>query len=342
MNEKLKKLKADNEALIARATDSETLEKVKVALLGRKGALTEILRGLSALPIEERRETGEAANRLRAEMETRFNEKMQELKKQVIAREMEKSRAEISPMFAFPFPEGHYHPLRTTIEEICAIFKSLGFSLATGPEIETDWYNFEALNIPKDHPARDTQDTFYLEDAKGRLMRTQTSAVQVHVMEHQQPPVRIIAPGRVFRNEATDASHSSIFHQIEGLAVDRHVTFSDLKGTLTLFVHRMFGSKVKIRFRPSYFQFTEPSAEVDVQCVICGGKGCRVCKGSGWLEMLGCGMVHPNVFRAVKYDPETYTGFAFGLGVERFAMIKYDVDDMRLFYENNLQFLNQF
>jgi phenylalanyl-tRNA synthetase alpha chain len=342
MNERLKQLREEYAARVAQAADIEALEKYKVALLGRKGALTEILRGLSSLPIEERRPAGEAANKLRAEMEALIDAKTQELRVKALSHELTKSKVEISPLFAFPFPQGHYHPLRQTIDTICNIFRTLGFNLEVGPEIETDWYNFEALNIPKDHPARDTQDTFYIEGGNGRLLRTHTSPVQCHVMEKQQPPLRVIVPGRVFRNEATDASHSAIFHQVEGLAVDRHVTFADLKGTITLFVSRMFGSKLKLRFRPSHFQFTEPSAEVDVQCVMCGGRGCRVCKGSGWLEMLGCGMVHPNVFRAVNYDPEIYTGFAFGIGVERFAMIQYDVDDMRLFYENNLKFLRQF
>lgn len=341
MNDKLTALKEEYLARIEAAADPDALEKLKVAILGRKGALTEILRGLSGLPLEERKSTGEAANRLRGELEAVIAERQQALKAKAMADELQKSRVEISPLFAFPFPAGHYHPVRQTIDEICAIFTSLGFSVATGPEIETDWYNFEALNIPKDHPARDTQDTFYL-SGSNNLLRTHTSPVQAHVMQQQKPPVRIIAPGRVYRNEATDATHLATFHQVEGLAVDEHITFSDLKGTLTVFIQRLYGSKTKIRFRPSHFQFTEPSAEMDVQCVVCGGKGCRICKGSGWLEMMGCGMVHPNVFKAVGYDAEKYTGFAFGMGVERLALIKYDIDDLRLFYENNLQFLRQF
>jgi phenylalanyl-tRNA synthetase alpha chain len=228
-----------------------------------------------------------------------------------------------------------------TIDSISDVFKSLGFSVAEGPEIETDWYNFEALNIPKDHPARDTQDTFYLE-ALNNLLRTHTSPGQIHVMEKQQPPVKVIVPGRVYRNEASDASHSSTFHQIEGLAVAENITFADLKNVLTQFVHKFFGNDLDIRFRPSYFQFTEPSAEVDMQCFFCKGKGCRVCKNSGWIETLGCGMVHPNVLKAVKYDAEKYSGYAFGIGVERVAMLKYGIDDIRLFYENDLRFLKQF
>lgn len=341
MNDKLDQLKQEYTKSVADAADLAALEKLKISILGRKGALTEILRGLSALPIEERKKTGEAANRLRQEMETLIAGREKELKEKSVSADLEKSRAVISPLFAFPFPSGHIHPIRQTIDSITKIFVSLGFSLAEGPEIETDWYNFEALNIPKDHPARDTQDTFYLKDSKD-LLRTHTSPVQAHVMQNQKPPVRIIAPGRVYRNEATDATHSATFHQVEGLAVDENITFADLKGTLTLFIHRLYGSKTKLRLRPSHFQFTEPSAEVDVQCVMCGGKGCRICKGSGWIEMIGCGMVHPNVFRAVGYDPEKYTGFAFGMGVERLSLIQYDVDDLRLFYENNLQFLKQF
>jgi phenylalanyl-tRNA synthetase alpha chain len=341
MNDKLKVLQEDYTKSIQAASDLATLEKLKVTILGRKGALTEILRGLSGLPLDERKQVGEAANRLRGVLEALVSEREKELTTKAMSEELQKSRVEISPLFAFPFPSGHYHPVRQAIEEISGIFRSLGFSVARGPEIETDWYNFEALNIPKDHPARDTQDTFYLAGSQ-HLMRTHTSPVQAHVMQKQKPPVRIIAPGRVYRNEATDATHLATFHQVEGLAVDEHITFSDLKGTLTLFIHRLYGPKTKLRFRPSHFQFTEPSAEVDVQCVICGGKGCRICKGSGWLEMMGCGMVHPNVFRAVGYDAERYTGFAFGMGVERLALIKYDIDDLRLFYENNLQFLRQF
>ncbi len=326
---------------IAAADSIGSLEALKTAVLGRKGRLTEVLRGLSQLPIEERRLTGEKANRLRAELETLIEARHAELREKEIAVQLSGQKAETSPAFAFPFPSGHIHPLRQTINEISGIFRELGFEIAAGPEIETDWYNFEALNIPADHPARDTQDTFYLADGK-HLLRTHTSPMQIHVMEEQRPPVRVIIPGRVYRNEATDATHSATFHQVEGLAVDENITFADLKGTLTLFFRRLFGSRTKLRFRPSYFQFTEPSAEIDVTCIICGGKGCPVCKHTGWIEMMGCGMVHPNVFKAVKYDTERYTGFAFGMGVERLAIIRYGVNDIRLFYENNLQFLSQF
>jgi len=326
---------------IAYAGSIETLEQIRIETLGRNGIVTEVLRGLSALPIEERKTAGERANRLKKEFEELIGARIQELKSRFISRALASEKDDISPAFAFPFDRGHGNPLRQTLLEITEIFKSLGFSVVEGPEIETDWYNFEALNIPKDHPARDIQDTFYLEGSD-KLLRTHTSPVQIHVMEKQKPPLRVIVPGRVYRNEATDSSHSAIFHQVEGLAVGENITFADLKGTLTLFVQKLFGKNTKLRFRPSYFQFTEPSGELDVSCFICGGKGCRVCKNSGWLEMLGCGMVHPNVFKAVKYDPLIYSGYAFGLGVERFAMLMYGIDDMRLFYENNLRFLRQF
>ena len=326
---------------IAGADSIEALEKIRTETLGRNGFITEILRSLSSLPIEERKSTGEKANRLKKELEENIDTKIRMLKQKSISAALASEKQDISSALAYPYEAGHTHPLRQTLIEITKIFKSLGFSLAEGPEIETDWYNFEALNIPKDHPARDIQDTFYLEGME-KLLRTHTSPGQIHIMEKQKPPIRVIVPGRVYRNEATDSSHSAIFHQIEGLAVDEKITFADLKGTLTLFVHKLFGMGTKLRFRPSYFQFTEPSGELDISCFICGGKGCRVCKNSGWLEMLGCGMVHPNVFRAVKYDPEKYTGYAFGLGVERFAMLMYGIDDMRLLYENNIQFLKQF
>lgn len=341
MNDKLKELRENFLKAIGKSSSIEEVEKLKVSVIGRKGSLTEVLRSLSSLPIPERKTVGEKANVLRSEIESAIEAKIKEIKNSVLSSQLGSNGIDISLRLAYRFPNGRLHPLRQTLEEISDIYKSLGFSIAEGPEIETDWYNFEALNIPKDHPARDSQDTFYLAGSN-KLLRTHTSPVQIHVMEKQKPPVRVIVPGRVYRNEATDASHSAVFHQVEGLAVDEKITFSDLKGTLTLFVHRFFGSEVKVRFRPSHFQFTEPSAEMDIQCIICGGKGCRVCKNSGWLEMIGCGMVHPNVFRAVKYNPEKYTGFAFGLGVERSAMLKYGIDDMRLFYENHFQFLEKF
>jgi phenylalanyl-tRNA synthetase alpha chain len=307
-----------------------------VKYLGRKGALTQVLRGLKDLAPDSRRQVGAAANRAKESLEAALAEALTALK--------EAAARAGAPGFDVTLPGrrsplGRLHPLTRTMEEICDIFLHLGFEAVTGPEVELDWYNFEALNIPPDHPARDMQDTFYFNDRV--LLRTHTSPMQIRVMEKRQPPVRIIAPGKVYRRDS-DNTHSPMFHQVEGLLVDRGVTFADLKGVLTAFVHQMFGSEVSLRFRPSYFPFTEPSAEIDIACVICRGEGCRVCKITGWLEVLGAGLVHPAVFEAVGYDPEEYTGFAFGLGVERIAMLKYGIDDIRLFFDNDLRFLRQF
>lgn len=317
------------------------IENIKVEYLGKKGKITEILKSLSSLSIEEKKEIGSQVNLAKTQLTEAMESKKKEISNKLLEEKMKNEKIDISTAFSFNFPKGHYHIISKAIEEMSDIFVSLGFNISGGREIETDWYNFEALNIPKDHPARDTQDTFYLENSEN-LLRTQTSAAQIHIMEESKPPIKVIVPGRVYRNEATDASHSAIFHQIEGLVVGEDITFAQLKGTLQLFINRLFNQELPIRFRPSHFQFTEPSAEVDMKCVFCGGKGCRVCKGSGWIEVLGCGMVHPNVFRAVKYDPEKYTGYAFGLGVERFAMLKYGIDDMRVLYENDLRVLRQF
>jgi phenylalanyl-tRNA synthetase alpha chain len=325
---------------INRAEDEKTVGDLKVEYIGRKGVITTVLRSISELPQEQRKVAGEKTNALKEELSSLFESKLETLRKAKISEEIQKQSFDTT-LPPFPFETGHVHPLEQTLKDISEIFESIGYNKVEGPEIETEWYNFEALNIPKDHPARDSQDTFYLVDGK-RLLRTHTSPCQVHVMEKQKPPLRIIAPGRVFRNEATDATHSAMFHQVEGLAIDENITFGDLKGTLTYFVKRYFGEGCSTRFRPSHFQFTEPSAEIDVQCTMCGGKGCRICKNTGWLEMGGCGMVHPNVLKSVNFDPEKYQGFAFGLGVERFAMFKYGVDDIRLFYENNIMFLKQF
>jgi phenylalanyl-tRNA synthetase alpha chain len=345
IKDKLSKIKQDSISKISQAKSLEDIEALRISVLGRKGALTDILKGLSGLSVEEKKELGKNANLLKEELDSLITAKTRDIQKNTISEKIEKEKIDVS-LPPYPFEAGHLHPLRQTLNEISAIFEEIGYKIEKGPEIETEWFNFEALNIPKDHPARDVQDTFFLktttENGEKRLLRTHTSPVQVHVMEKQKPPIRIIAPGRVFRNEATDASHSAVFHQIEGLAVDENITFSDLKGTLAYFIHRYFGSDINLRFRPSHFQFTEPSAEVDIQCTICKGKGCKTCKNTGWLEMLGCGMVHPNVLNAVKIDPEKYTGFAFGLGIERLSMLKYGIDDIRLFYENNLNFLKQF
>jgi phenylalanyl-tRNA synthetase alpha chain len=341
MINELQKIETELLAEIAGAGSVEDLERIKVNSIGRKGSVTEILKKLSALSPDEKRIVGEKANRLRGLVEAGIAGRIKQIKSGIVAERLKSEKIDISGGLAFPFPRGHSHPIIDTLDGIVRTFKELGFETASGPEMETDWYNFEALNIPADHPARDTQDTFYIEGTD-KLLRTHTSPVQVHVMEKQKPPLRVIIPGRVYRNEATDATHLATFHQVEGLAVDENITFGDLKGTLTLFLQKMFGSDLKVRFRPSYFQFTEPSAEVDVQCFMCKGKGCRICKGTGWIEMMGCGMVHPNVFRSVKYDTEKYTGFAFGMGIERLTMMRKGLDDVRLLYENNLQFLNQF
>ena len=321
---------------IRHASDAEELERIRVQYLGRKGALTGVLRSLGKLDPEVRRSVGQEANRAKEALEAALDEALQALK------EVARSAATAVVDVTLPGrrrPRGRLHPLNQIMVEVCDIFLHLGFEAVEGPEVELDWYNFEALNLPPDHPARDMQDTFYFNDKV--LLLTHTSPMQIRTMEQRQPPVRIIAPGKVYRRDS-DITHSPMFHQVEGLLVDKGVTFADLKGVLTAFVHQMFGPEVGVRFRPSYFPFTEPSAEVDIECVMCGGHGCRVCKATGWLEVLGSGMVHPAVFEAVGYDPETYTGFAFGLGIERIAMLKYGIDDIRLFFDNDLRFLRQF
>jgi phenylalanyl-tRNA synthetase alpha chain len=331
-----------NEALAKiNGADIAALEVLRLEYLGKSGVLTQALKSISQYSIEEKKIFGMQANKAKAAIENAIDSRKADLKKAALDEKMSKEKIDASPAFYFPFSKGSMHPVLQTIDGISNVFKSLGFVVADGPEIETDWYNFEALNIPKDHPARDTQDTFYL-DGQNSLLRTHTSPGQIRVMEKQKPPVKVIIPGRVYRNEASDASHSSTFHQIEGLAVGENITFADLKSVLTGFVHKFFGDGLDVRFRPSHFQFTEPSAEVDMQCFFCKGKGCRVCKNSGWIETLGCGMVHPNVLKAVKYPVDKYSGYAFGIGVERMAMLKYGIDDIRLFYENDLRFLRQF
>jgi phenylalanyl-tRNA synthetase alpha chain len=321
---------------IRHARTPEELELLRVKYLGRKGDLTQILRGLKDQDPELRRLLGQEANRVKMALEKDLEEKERDLKE--AARRVASTTVDVT-LPGRRLPRGRLHPLNQIMAEVCDIFLHLGFEAVEGPEVELDWYNFEALNLPPDHPARDMQDTFYFSDKV--LLRTHTSPMQIRTMEARQPPVRIIAPGKVYRRDS-DITHSPMFHQVEGLLVDKGVTFADLKGVLTAFVHQMFGPEVGVRFRPSYFPFTEPSAEVDIECVMCGGHGCRVCQATGWLEVLGSGMVHPAVFEAVGYDPETYTGFAFGLGIERIAMLKYGVDDIRLFFDNDLRFLRQF
>ena len=324
---------------VAAAQSSADLEKVRVGMLGRGGELTQLLRSLGALAAEERPLVGAAANEAKRELEALLDARLAttlEIERQA---ERRRRRLDLTLPGRRP-PRGSLHPLTRVHDEIVAIFAGLGFSVAEGPEIETDYHNFEALNIPRDHPARDMQDTLYLSEST--LLRTHTSPVQIRAMLAQKPPVRIIVPGRVYRRDVADATHSPMFHQVEGLAVDRNITMADLRGTLELFAREMFGPRSRIRFRPSFFPFTEPSAEVDVLCFVCHGAGCRLCKQGGWLEILGSGMVHPRVLRNVGYDPEDVTGWAFGMGIDRIAMLKYGIDDLRLFFENDLRFLRQF
>jgi phenylalanyl-tRNA synthetase alpha chain len=325
-------------AAIDAARSAAELEQARVRFLGRQGALTQLLRSLGRLPAEERPLVGAAANDAKRELETLLEGRVDEARARERRHQRERERPDLTLPGRRP-PRGTLHPLTQVRDDIIAVFASLGFSVAEGPEIETDYYNFEALNLPPDHPARDMQDTFYF--SADTLLRTHTSPVQIRVMQVQRPPVRIVVPGTVYRRDA-DITHSPMFHQVEGLAVDANVSMADLKGTLELFAREMFGAGSRIRFRPSFFPFTEPSAEVDVLCFACGGDGCRLCKRSGWLEILGSGMVHPQVLRNVGYDPEAVTGWAFGMGIERVAMLRYGIDDIRLFFENDLRFLKQF
>jgi phenylalanyl-tRNA synthetase alpha chain len=326
---------------IEAATASADLEALRVRFLGRQGALTQLLRSLGTLPAEERPLVGAAANEAKRDLEALLDARLSAAAELERRTQREQSRLDLTLPGRRP-GLGGIHPLSRVRDEIVSIFVGLGFSVAEGPEIETDYYNFEALNIPKDHPARDMQDTFYL--AESVLLRTHTSPVQIRTLQAAKgrTPLKIVVPGRVYRRDVPDASHSPVFHQVEGLAVDRHITMADLKGTLELFAREMFGPRSRIRFRPSFFPFTEPSAEVDVLCFLCGGSGCRVCKQSGWLEILGSGMVHPQVLRNGGYDPEEVTGWAFGMGIDRITILKYGIDDIRLFLENDLRFLRQF
>lgn len=315
------------------------LEALRVRYLGKKGELTAVLRGMAGLSPDERPVVGQLANKVRAEIENAIAERTAVQKQKALEAQLLAERVDVTAPGAAP-AIGHNHPLTVVRRDLEEIFLGLGFSIAEGPEVEYDYYNFQALNIPENHPARDTQDTFYITD--NILLRSQTSPVQVRVMEKQKPPIRIVSPGRVYRSDDVDATHSPLFHQFEGLVVDRGITMGDLKGMLELFAKNMFGADTRIRFRPHHFPFTEPSAEVDVSCFACGGKGCRLCKGEGWIEILGAGMVHPHVLSGCGIDPEEYSGFAFGLGIERIALLKYHIDDMRLLYENDIRFISQF
>lgn len=326
------------ERLKAAGTIGET-EELRIRILGKKGKLTEILRSMGSLTPEERKILGQAANSARNEIEKLLEEKFTMLREAEKNLRFRAERIDVTEP-GIPIKLGTKHPITITIEEISRIFTSMGYSITEGPEIETVFNNFDALNAPKNHPSRDLTDTFYISEEV--VLRTQTSPVQVRTLMHEQPPIKVISPGRCFRFDTPDATHSPMFHQVEGLEVAEGISMADLKGTLEVFAKEMFGSDVRTKFRPHYFPFTEPSAEVDVSCFKCGGKGCRVCKGSGWIEILGCGMVHPNVLKVGGLDTEKYTGFAFGMGVERIAMLKYEVDDIRLFYENDMRFIDQF
>jgi phenylalanyl-tRNA synthetase alpha chain len=342
---------------LTQAQTLESLSELRVLWLGRKGRLTNLLKQLGSLSLDEKRVFGPAYNKLRDDFEAEIAAREKSLAGAARQQALEMDTLDIT-LPGRPYPTGHLHPLMQVMTDLVAIFRSLGFVCADGPEVESEYYNFEALNIPANHPARDMQDTFYLQggprqlalptltDADSRqeftLLRTHTSPVQARVMEQNQPPIAIVAPGRVYRNEAQDSTHSAIFHQMEGLLIDEGVSFADLKGTLSQFAQRFFAPNVRTRFKPSFFPFTEPSAQMDVSCWVCSGSGCRTCKQAGWIELLGAGMVNPNVLTLMKLDPEKYTGFAFGVGIERLAMLKYGVEDMRLFFENDLRFLAQF
>lgn len=335
MKDQLLELKIRALKELESVAERSDIEKLTQQYLGRKGLLTLLLKKLAELPKEERPVIGKLANKVKEDLYRKFKSVSDSL----TAKAVESESAFDVTLPGRRIPLGHLHPITKTTEEICTIFSTLGFKVVEGPEVELDYYNFEALNMPKDHPARDIQDTFYISD--NVVLRTHTSPMQIRIMESKSPPVSIIAPGKVYRPDS-DISHTPMFHQVEGLLVDKGISFGDLKGTLTTFVHQMFAHDTKLRFRTGFFPFTEPSAEVDIQCVICKGDGCRTCSYTGWLEILGSGMVDPEVFKAVGYDPENISGFAFGMGVERIAMLKSGLDDIRLFFENDIRFLQQF
>jgi len=336
MEAELQSLKAEALARLVEIGKADDLEDFRVKYLGRKGAFSGLMKMLGRVDPAERPRLGQIANSVKQEVEEAYAGRLSALQDSAV------KRAGAAIDLSLPgrvIPPGRLHPVTQIMNEACAIFSGLGFAVAEGPDVETDFYNFEALNIPPHHPARDMHDTFYVSDSV--LLRTHTSPMQIRAMERQDPPLRMIAPGKVYRCDS-DVTHTPMFHQVEGFLVDRRVTFTDLKGVLSLFIARMFSSDTAIRFRPSFFPFTEPSVEVDIGCVICGGDGCRVCKQTGWIEILGAGMIDPEVFKKVGYDPEVYSGFAFGVGIERMAMLKYGINDIRLYYENDLRFLSQF
>lgn len=339
MKEKLKKIMDDAIAQIEKSEQLDKLNEIKVSFLGKKGELTSVLKAMKEVAPEDRPKVGQMVNEARTIIEEKLEGKKAAFEKALMEEKLKSETIDVT-LPGTKLMQGHRHPNNITLEEVENIFVGMGYEVVEGPEVEYDYYNFEALNIPDNHPAKDEQDTFYI--TKNILLRSQTSSVQVHEMEKGKLPIRMIAPGRVFRSDEVDATHSPTFHQIEGLVVDKNITFADLKGTLQEFAKRLFGEDTKVKFRPHHFQFTEPSAEMDVTCFKCGGKGCRFCKGSGWVEILGCGMVHPHVLEMSGIDPEEYTGFAFGVGLERITLFKYEIDDMRLLYENDTRFLKQF
>ena len=339
IREQLEKIKNQALSELISAENEAALEELRVKVLGKKSELSAVLRGMGKLSAEERPVVGALANEVRAAVENALAERREIIMKKIGDAKLAAERIDVT-MPGKAQRRGNRHPLGIVEYEMAEIFRTMGFDIVEGPEVEYDYYNFQALNIPENHPARDTQDTFYITD--NILLRSQTSGVQVHVMEQTPPPIRIVSPGRVYRSDAVDATHSPNFHQMEGLVIDKGITMGDLRGQLLMFAQRMFGEDTKIRFRPHHFPFTEPSAEVDISCFACGGKGCRICKGEGWIEILGCGMVHPNVLQMSGIDPEIYTGFAFGVGIERVTLFRYAIDDMRLLYENDVRFLRQF
>ncbi|HYA91015.1 MAG TPA: phenylalanine--tRNA ligase subunit alpha [Thermodesulfobacteriota bacterium] len=338
MKEELDRLQNEVVISLSRVSTEKEISEIRVRYLGKKGSITQILKSLGTLPESERRQTGQRANQLKESTETRIEEALSRVRERDRREALEREKIDVT-LPGRRIPVGKRHPLTQILDAIIDIFSRLGFEVVEGPEVELDYYNFEALNIPKGHPAREMQATFFISDEV--VLRTHTSPVQVRTMEKKPPPVRVICPGAVYRCDS-DPSHSPMFHQVEGLLVDKGITFADLKGVLTVFVHQMFGKTTKLRFRPSFFPFTEPSAEIDIECFICGGKGCGICSNTGWLEILGSGMVDPAVYRFVNYDPEEVTGFAFGMGIERIAMLKFGINDIRLFFMNDLRFLKQF
>ena len=339
MKEEIAKISENSKNEIADCIDLKQLSDLKVKYLGKKGELTVVLRGMGKLSPEERPVIGSLVNQVRDELEELFNQKEKELKRGELEKRLKTENIDVTEP-SKKINLGSLHPITQIIKEAEEIFLGMGYEIADGPEVEKAIYNFDKLNTPPDHPARDIQDTFYVTD--DIVLRSQTSPVQARVMETHKPPIKIICPGKVYRSDSIDATHSPVFHQVEGLVVDKNISMTDLKGTLEIFANKCLGEKTKIKFRPHHFPFTEPSAEADVSCFVCGGKGCRVCKGEGWIELLGCGMVHPNVLRNCGIDPEEYSGFAFGFGVERIAMAKFGIEDMRLLYENDARFLKQF